>query len=74
MNQILVQDIPDNKLLFFFDLMQNLGFKTKEIKSGELSKDDIEFVEGTKEALEEVEKHLKGEIELKTLDQLIDEL
>jgi hypothetical protein len=31
-------------------------------------------VDGTKKSLEQVEQHLKGEIKLKTADQLLDEL
>jgi hypothetical protein len=63
-------DIPDNKINFFLELVSNLGFK----KVHRLSADQNEFVEGTKKSLEQMEQHLKGEIKLKTADQLYSEL
>ncbi|TVQ86427.1 MAG: hypothetical protein EA393_12155 [Bacteroidetes bacterium] len=68
--QRIVIDIPDNKINFFLELIRNLGFK----KVQKLSLEDKEFVEGTKKSLEQVEQHLKGEIKLKTAEQLADEL
>ncbi|MBN2611242.1 MAG: hypothetical protein JXB00_06775 [Bacteroidales bacterium] len=72
MKQI-VLNIPDNKYLFFMELVKSLGFVKvpEEIK---LDKKQKEFVEGTKNSLEQVERHLKGEIKLKTADQLYNEL
>jgi hypothetical protein len=63
-------DIPDNKINFFLELVSNLGFK----KVQRLSSDQKEFVEGTKKSIEQVEQHLKGDIKLKTADQLFNEL
>jgi len=68
--QRIVIDIPDNKINFFLELIRNLGFK----KVQKLSLEDKEFVEGTKKSLEQVEQHLKGEVKLKTAEQLADEL
>jgi len=68
--QRVVIDIPDNKVSFFLELISNLGFK----KVQKLSIEDKEFVEGTKKSLKQVEQHLKGEIKLKTAEQLADEL
>ena len=68
--QRVVLDIPDNKINFFMELVNNLGFK----KVKRLSKEQLEFVEGTKKSLQQVEQHLKGEIKLKTADQLYNEL
>lgn len=75
MEQIIVKDIPDSKLEFFLELVRNLGFKT-EIKqdSNKPSKQEQQFVDETKSALEEVEEHLEGKKKLKTLNQLINEL
>ena len=69
MERIII-DIPDNKINFFLELVSNLGFKRVQ----RLSADQNEFVEGTKKSLEQVEQHLKGEIKLKTADQLLNEL
>ncbi len=68
--QRIVIDIPDNKVNFFLELVNNLGFK----KVQKLSQKDKEFVEGTIISLEQVEQHLTGEIKLKTAEQLANEL
>ncbi|MBW6497792.1 MAG: hypothetical protein K0B09_05360 [Bacteroidales bacterium] len=68
--QRIVIDIPDNKINFFLELVNNLGFK----KVQKLSQKDKEFVEGTIISLEQVEQHLTGEIKLKTAEQLANEL
>jgi hypothetical protein len=39
-----------------------------------LDKKQKDFVDGTKNSLEQVEQHLKGKIKLKTADQLYNEL
>lgn len=72
MKQI-VLNIPDNKYSFFMELVKSLGFvkMPAEIK---LDKKQKEFVEGTKNSLEQVEQHLKGTMKLKTADQLYNEL
>ncbi len=72
MKQITLQ-IPDKKYPFFLELIKNLGF-AKLTNEKELSEEQEWFVEGTKHALEQVEQHLKGEIKLRTADQLYDEL
>ncbi len=71
--QRVVIDIPDNKFKFFMELVKNLGF-VKVTEETKLTKKQKEFVEGTKRSLEQVEQHLKGEIKLKSADQLFDEL
>jgi hypothetical protein len=65
--------IPDNKYPFFMELVKSLGF-VKVSDKPKLDKKQMEFVKGTKKSLEQVEQHLKGEIRLKTADQLFDEL
>jgi hypothetical protein len=72
MKQI-VLNIPDHKYSFFMELVKSLGY-VKISNERKLTKMDLEFVEGTKEALDQVERHLKGEIKLRTADQLYDEL
>jgi len=73
MKQVIV-NIPENKYTFFIELVQNLGFKTEKKDKVKLTPKQSEFVEGTKNALNDVGRHLKGEIKLKTIDQLLDEL
>lgn len=68
-----VLNVPDNKYPFFMELVKNLGF-VKVPGEAKLTKNQQEFVEGTKKSLEQVEQHLKGEIKLKTADQLFNEL
>ena len=55
------------------ELIRSLNFVkvSDEIK---LSKTDLEFVDGTIQSLDQIERHLKGEIKLKTTDQLFNEL
>ncbi len=72
MKQITIY-IPDNKYQFFLELVKNLGFAKLSVKE-RLSAEEERFVHGTKKSLEQVENHLKGEVELKTADELIDEL
>jgi hypothetical protein len=68
-----VLNIPDNKYPFFMELVKSLGF-VKVPEETKLTKKQQEFVEGTKKSLEQVEQHLKGDIKLKSADQLFDEL
>jgi hypothetical protein len=48
--------------------------KTKAIQEFKPTSEQLEWVEGLKSALEEVELHQQGKIELRTLDELINEL
>ncbi|MBK6966274.1 MAG: hypothetical protein IPH20_20705 [Bacteroidales bacterium] len=68
-----VLNVPDNKYPFFMELLKSLGF-VKVTGESKLTNDQQDFVDGTKKSLEQVEQHLKGEIELKTADQLLNEL
>ena len=68
-----VLNIPDNKYPFFMELVKSLGF-VKVPEETKLTKKQQEFVVGTKKSLEQVEQHLKGEIKLKSADQLFNEL
>jgi hypothetical protein len=68
-----VLNIPDKKYPFFMELVKSLGF-VKVPGEVKLSKNQQEFVDGTKNSLEQVEQHLKGEVKLKTADQLYNEL
>ncbi len=68
-----VLNIPDSKYPFFMELVKSLGF-VKVFEETKLTKKQQEFVDGTKKSVEQVEQHLKGEIKLKSADQLFDEL
>ena len=66
-------NIPEKKYLFFMELIKNLGF-VKIQSEQKLYKENQTFVDEVQESLNQVEKHLDGEIELKSADQLLDEL
>jgi len=66
-------NIPDNKYAFFMELLKSLRF-VKVSDESLLAEEQLEFVEGTQKSLNEVEKHLKGEIKLKSANLLLDEL
>ena len=68
-----VLNVPDNKYSFFMELVRNVGF-VKMPEEVKLKINEKEFVEGTKKSLEQVEQHVKGEIKLKSADQLFNEL
>ena len=72
MKQLIIH-IPDNKYQFFMELIKSLGF-IKVSEEVNLTKNQQEFVEGTKNSLEQVEQHLKSEIKLKTAEELLNEL
>ncbi len=55
------------------ELVKSLSF-VKVPDKPKLTTKQQEFVDGTKKSLEQVEQHLKGEIKLKSADQLFDEL
>jgi hypothetical protein len=71
-------DIQDSKLNFFLELIKNFDFvKVKDeptIDGKKLTREQIEFVNGLREALNDVELHMQGKKKLKTIDQLLDEL
>jgi len=68
--QRVVIDIPDGKINFFMELVNNLGFKKVE----KLSNKQVEFVDDLKESLNEVEQHRKGKINLQSAKDFLNEL
>ena len=75
MEQILVKNIPENKLNFFLELVNNLGFTIEmNTNSKKLNKEQLLFIDGIEESINQVEQHLNGKIKLKTADQLLNEL
>lgn len=70
----LVIELPDNKVEFFVEMVKNLPFKATIKTPRSFTTEEREWIDGLKEALNEVELHQQGKIKLKSLDQLINEL
>ncbi len=68
--QRVVLDIPDNKINFFMELINNLGIK----KVKRLSKQQKEFVDDLENSLNEVELHRQGKIKLQPARDFLNEL
>jgi hypothetical protein len=68
--QRVVLDIPDNKISFFMELVNNLGFK----KVQRLSNEKKRFVDDLKNSLNEVELHRQGKIKLQSARDFLNEL
>lgn len=70
--------VPDREYTFFIKVIKAFSFvkieKTKTVKEFVPTPEQLEWVEGLKSALEEVEEHQQGKKKLKNLDELIDEL
>jgi hypothetical protein len=67
--QRVVIDIPDGKINFFMELLNNLGFKNVE----KLSNNQMEFVDDLKNSLSEVELHRQGKIKLQSAKDFLNE-
>ena len=75
MEDILVKNLPKNKVPFFLELVHNLGFVTeKMLEKKKLTPKQKAFVAVLKQSLQEVELHCKGKIQLQSADQLMNEL
>jgi predicted methyltransferase len=68
--QRVVIDIPDNKINFFMELINNLGFKDVE----KLTYREMELVDDLKNSLNEVELHRQGKIKLQPAKDFLNEL
>jgi len=68
--QRVVIDIPDNKLNFFMELINNLGFK----KVKKLSTEQKEFVDDLQHSFEQVKQHREGKIKLQSAREFLNEL
>jgi hypothetical protein len=74
MRQVTLQ-IPDNQYSFFMELVKKLKFaKITSTPAKKLNPDQQEWVDGLKDALNEVELHMQGKIQLPTLDEALNEL
>ncbi|MBN2610696.1 MAG: hypothetical protein JXB00_03990 [Bacteroidales bacterium] len=68
--QRVILDIPDNKINFFMELVNNLGIK----KVQKLTSKQKEFVDDLKNSLDEVELHRQGKIKLQAAKDFLNEL
>lgn len=68
--QRIVIDIPDNKLKFFMELVNNLGFK----KVRQLTPEHQEFVDDLQHSLEEVKLMQEGKLEKQPAEDFLNEL
>ena len=68
--QRVVIDIPDNKIGFFMELVNNLGFK----KVKRISKEQKQFIDDLQHSLEQVKQHQEGKINLQSAKDFLDEL
>ncbi len=66
-------NIPDKKYVFFKELIENLGFVKIESEQKLYNEEQI-FIDEVKDSLNQVEEHLKGKIQLKSVNRLLDEL
>jgi hypothetical protein len=72
----LTVNIPDSKLPFFIQLAKELDFVVVDKKSTrkKLSAKQQKWVKGLSDALNEVEAHASGKKNLKTAQQLLNQL
>lgn len=68
--QRVVIDIPDNKLKFFMELVNNLGFK----KVRQLDAEQQEFVDDLQHSLKEVKLMQEGRLEKQSAEDFLNEL
>jgi len=55
--------VPDNKVEFFMELVQNLKFKAEpRVKAKSFTLEQQEWINDLKESLEEVELHNRGKL------------
>ncbi len=70
--------IPDKEYSFFMRMIRSFTFvkveKTKAIQEFKPTPEQVEWVEGLKSALEEVELHQQGKIELQSARDFLREL
>lgn len=74
----IVLKIEDSKVDFFLDLIKNFKFvkiiKSKnEIKAID-NKDEVKLFESISRSMEEIKRHKKGEIKLKSAKEFLNEL
>jgi hypothetical protein len=67
----IIIEIPDNQMSFAMKVLKSLAFVRK---AKPISDSAVELWEDLKESAEQVRLHKQGKIQLKTAQQLLDEL
>jgi hypothetical protein len=62
-------EVDDKRALFFFELMRNIRAKTLR-----LTPEKAEIIRGIRNAVEDVKRHKRGEIELRDARDFLREL
>ena len=79
----LIVTVPDDRVKFVKKLLRELNLSVKPAikakavappKPKKYTPEQQEWIDDFREALNEIESHQQGEIKLKTLDELINEL
>lgn len=71
----LILNIPENKLGFFKELIENLDFvKVAEERDLQLTPGQADFIDGLKNSLSQVEDHVHGRIKLQSAKDFLNEL
>ena len=71
----LILNIPENKLGFFKELIENLDFvKVAEERELQLTPEQADFIDGLKDSFSQVEGHVHGRIKLQSAKDLLNEL
>ena len=68
--QRVVIDIPDKKLNFFIELLNNLGIS----KIKKLTNEEKDFVDDLQQSLDEVEQHKDGKLQLQNAKDFLNEI
>ena len=67
--------VTDDKVTFFEELVRHLDFvKITDQKDEELTSEEVAFVEGLKNAFQEVKDHQDGKIKLRSAKDFLNEL
>ncbi|TDE16753.1 hypothetical protein [Dyadobacter psychrotolerans] len=69
----LTVNIPDKDLTFFRELLKKFQYQEVQVNQS-LNSEDEEFIQDLKEGMKDVELHLAGKKQLKTANELWNEL
>jgi len=70
----IILDVPENKFKFLMELLTNLGIKPTIDNPKTLTLEQKQFIKELQLSLKEVDKHLKGEIKLKSAKAFLNDL
>jgi hypothetical protein len=72
--ELLVKPRNNEEFLLVQSVLTRMRIRTELIESKEKSRRKREFLKSLERSVEQVNQHLRGEIELNTLDDFLDEL